>query len=185
MAGIAKIIGEAGIRLRADQRGLAAELRATLKTALKEATAGLTLDVSSPVEKDANRTASRVRAIFSELFSRSRGLITQFNQAVAAGTKLTLIGAAAGVGLAGISSLITGVIGLIGVLAQASGALGLLPAAFLAVKAATATVKIGLENVGESFSALASGDAEAFAESLKKLAPQARAFVVEDEGADP
>lgn len=176
---MARIIGEAGIRLRADSKGLAVEMRVILQKALTEATAGLGAGSTKGVEDDSNRTAARVRGIFDSLFSKVRSGVSSFNQAVAAGTRLVLIGAAAGVGLAGISSLITGVIGLIGVLGQASGVVGLLPAAFLAVKAATATVKIGLENVGDSFAALASGDAAAFAESLKKLAPNARAFVVE------
>jgi phage-related protein len=154
-------------------------MRVILQKALTEATAGLGAGSTKGVEDDSNRTAARVKSIFSSVSGHLRSVVSGFNQAVASGTRLTLLATAAGVGLAAISSLVTGVVGLVGVLGQAAGVVGLLPAAFLAVKAATATVKIGLENVGDAFTALASGDAAAFSESLKKLAPEARAFVTE------
>lgn len=179
MATIARIIGTAGIRLTADARGLSVQMRAVISRSLEEATRGIRLDPGGNLERDADRSSSRIRSIFANALQGVRGLVSGFNSAVAAGTKLTLIAAAAGTALAGISSLATGVIGLIGVLGQASGVVGLLPAALLAVKAATATVQLGLKGVGDSFKALASGDAAAFQESLKNLAPAARSFMVE------
>lgn len=169
-----RIIGEAGVRLTASSRGLGIEMRGHIERALKEATAGLELDLTRPLEKDADRSSNKIHGIFSRLFAGTSSLVSGFNNAVAAGTKLTLIGAAAGVGLAGVSSLITGVVGLIGALGQAAGAAGLLPAALLAAKAVSATLQIGLAGVSDSLKALGQGDMQAFAESLKGLAPEAQ-----------
>lgn len=176
---MAKIIGEAGIRLRSDQRGLAAEMRGIITKALREASTDLRMPVGENMERDTDRSAGRVRNILSGLLAHGRNAASGLAAALAAGQKLALIGTAAAVGLAGVTSLFTGVVGLVGVLGQAAGVIGLLPAALLAVKAVTATVTLGTQNLGESFSALASGDAAAFRESLKALAPNARAFVQE------
>lgn len=96
-----------------------------------------------------------------------------------AGARIAVIGFAALGALSSVVSLTGGIVGLAGAASQAAGVIGLLPAVLVAVKAVSATVKLALDGVGESFSALASGDTAAFQESLKKLAPQARAFVTE------
>lgn len=174
---MAKIIGEAGIRLRADSRGLASEMRAILTKAAKEATAGLRLELGKTVEDDANRTASRVKSIFADVGRHTRSIVQGFNQATGAAMKLALQGAAIGVALAAASSATTGIIGLAGALAQAAGAAGLIPAALLAIKSITATLQIGFQGVGDSLSSLMSGDMQKFAESVKGLSPEAQKVV--------
>lgn len=185
---MARVIATAAVRLTAESGGLAREFKRSISTALKEATASLgedddTKGATKGIERDASRTAGAVKGILSGISSSvqsvSRSMASGLLTAVTSGARLALIGAAAGVALAGVSSLVTGVIGLIGVLGQAAGAAAILPAAFIATKLVAATLKVALDGVGESFSALASGDAQAFAESLKGLAPNARAFVVE------
>lgn len=64
-------------------------------------------------------------------------------------------------------------------MAPAAAAVAALPAAMAAVKVASGTLKVGLVGVGDAMSAVAEGDAKALDESLKKLAPNARKFVVE------
>jgi len=54
-----------------------------------------------------------------------------------------------------------------------------LPSALLSVKAATVTLKVGLYGVGDAMKQVASGDAKKLDEALKKLSPNARAFVKE------
>lgn len=184
---MAKVIATAAVRLTVDGTGLAQQFRRTIAAAVKEATASLGDDLgkgsTEGIEKDADRTSGRVRSILGSLStagqSMSKNLAGGILSAVTAGGKLALIGAKAGVALAGISSLVTGVVGLIGVLIQASGVAAVLPAAFIALKLVSGTLKVALDGVGESFSALASGDAQAFQESLKGLAPAARSFVTE------
>lgn len=171
---MAKIIGEAAVRLRADSKGLAAEMRVILSTALREATAGIGPGSTKGVEDDANKTATKVKGILGGILQSAQGVGSRLASAASAGIRLTLIGAAAGVALAGVSSLVTGLVGLIGTLGQAAGVAGLLPAAFVALKAVTATVQIGFQGVGDSLSALASGDMKKFQDSLKGLSPEAR-----------
>lgn len=175
-----RIIGEAGIRLRSDSTALAADFRRAIVTALREASADLpSVNVLGGTEKDANRASSRIKSIFSGLLSSAQSAGRGLATAILSGTKLVLIGTAAAAALAGVTSLATGIIGLGVAAAQASGVIGFLPAILASVKALTATVKIGVENMGAAFSAMAEGDAAAFAEALKKLAPSARAFVLE------
>jgi len=176
---MARIIGVAGIRLVADQRGLAANMRVILREALTDATRGIGPGSTQGIEDDSNRTATRIKKLFAETFSSIRGLAGRVNNAVAAGTRLTLIGAAAGTALAGVTSLTTGLIGLVAAAGQAAGVIGLLPAVLLAVKAGTATVQLGMVGMGEAFKAVGSGDAAALNEALKKLSPSAAAFVRE------
>lgn len=183
---IARVIGTASIRLTAEGKGLAQQFRRIIATAVKEATADLgdLGDGSTKgIERDADRTSKSVRGILGNLFSfgasGASSLASGILSAVTAGGQLALIGTKAGIALAGISSLVTGVVGLVGVLTQAAGAAAILPAAFVAIKAVSATLKLAVDGVGDSFSALASGDAQAFQESLKGLAPTARAFVTE------
>jgi phage-related protein len=176
---MARVIGTAAIRLEADGRSLAREIRSIATKALKEGTAGIGPGSTEGIEKDADSTSKKVMGIFAGLVNAGRSAAAGFAQVAFAGMRLVLIGAAAATALAGVSTLATGLIGLVGAAAQAAGVVGLLPAVFALVKAASATAQIAMENVGESFKALASGDAAAFRESLKALAPEARKFMVE------
>lgn len=184
---MAKIIGSAGIRLTAESKGLASEFKLLIGSAIKEATAGLGDGSTDGVVKDAEKNSNKLKGIFGGILSTMTNVGKQAStnvaggilKAVTTGGQLALIGAKAGIALAGVSSLVTGVVGLVGVLAQASGAAAVLPAAFIAIKVVSGTLKVALDGVSESFSALASGDAKAFQESLKGLAPAARSFVTE------
>jgi len=176
---VARVIGEAAIRLVADQRGLAANMRVILREALNDATRGIGPGSTQGIEDDSNRTAARIKKLFAETFSSIRGLAGRASAAVAAGTRLALIGTAAATALAGVTSLTTGLIGLVAAAGQAAGVIGLLPAVLLAVKAGTATVQLGMVGMGEAFKAVGSGDAAALNEALKKLSPSAAAFVRE------
>lgn len=174
---MARIIGEAGIRLVADDKGLAAEMRSRIQKAVDEATRTVRASNLKGLEDDADKSSDHIRGVLTKLQDGVGKVGSTLASSLTSAGKLTLIGAAAGVGLAGVSSLVTGLVGLVGVLGQAAGVAALLPAAFLGIKAVTATLKIGLQGVGDSISALASGDMAAFNESLKNLSPNARAVI--------
>lgn len=178
---MAKIIGEASVRLRADSKGLAVEIRRIVTTALKEGTAGLRAPegVTKSIGDDAEKTGKRVQKTFRDILDGAQKVASGVLAVGASSARIALIGAAALAALSGIVSLTSGIAGLAAAATQAAGVVGLLPAILTAIKAVSATLKIAMEGVGESFKALASGDMQAFQESLKKLAPQARAFMVE------
>lgn len=177
---MAKIIGEASIRLRADSKTLGPEIRRVVVSALREATTGLRADgITKPIGDDAERTGARVQNTFRKIVSNARDVAAGVLSAAASGARIAVIGFAALGALSSVVSLTGGIVGLAGAATQAAGVIGLLPAALVAIKAVSATVKLALDGVGDSLSALASGDTQAFQESLKKLAPQARAFVTE------
>ena len=178
---MAKIIGEASIRLRADSRGLAVEIRRIVSAALKEAVTGLRAPdgVTKSIGDDAERTGNRVQNTFQKILTSARDMAAGVISAAASGARFAVIGFAALGALSSVVSLTGGIVGLAGAASQAAGVIGLLPAALVAVKAVSATLKLAVDGVGESLKALASGDMQAFQESLKKLSPQARAFVTE------
>lgn len=68
---------------------------------------------------------------------------------------------------------------LVVALAPAVGALGLLPAAFLAAKVAAGTFKIAMIGVADAVSAGVTGDTAAFNEALKAMPPAAQAAIRE------
>jgi phage-related protein len=173
---MAKVIGTAAIRLRTDARGLAAEITGTLTAALREASRNVKVEPTEAIRDDADNTARHVRRVLSNIQSVVGNVAGRFAATVTAGLRLALIGTAAGVALAGISSLFTGVVGLVGVLGQAAGVAGLLPAAFAAGAAVSATLKIGLTGVSDAMAALGE-DTATFNESIKDLAPNAQAFM--------
>lgn len=181
---MARIIGTAGIRLTAEGRGLAAEMRGILVASLREAAVGVQSDLTRPVRDDADRTSSHVRGVLRNLQGVVGTLAGGFTRAMAAGLRLTLVGAAAGIALAGVTSLATGVISLVGALGQAAGVAGLLPAAFVAMQAVTATVRIGLTGISEAFKVVGE-DAAAFEEAIKDLAPAAQEFMREVRSLQP
>lgn len=177
----AKIIGEAAVRLRANSAGLAAEMTGIIRKALDQATADAEaqrtpLDV---IERRSEETGGRVRDIFRSTFSAVGSMAASALSAALSGGRLLLMGAAAGTALSAVTALSAGLIALVGAAAQAGGVVGLLPAVLFAVKAAALTVKLGLTGMQETFSAIAEGDAAAFEESLKNLAPSARLFARE------
>lgn len=177
----ARIIGEAAVRLRADSAGLAAEMTGIIRKALDQATADADsqktpLDV---IERRSQETGGRVQDIFRSTFAAVGSMASSALSAALSGGRLLLMGAAAGTALSAVSALSAGLIALVGAAAQAGGVIGLLPAVMFAVKAAALTVKLGLTGMQEAFSAIASGDAAAFQEALKDLAPSARQFARE------
>ena len=97
------------------------------------------------------------------------------------------LGKALKVGFVGIGGTALGASGLnsLGVLTagtamavkQLSGSLLLLPAAGAAAAISIGTLKIGTQGLGDAFSALASGDSDAFVESLRHLTPEAQQAV--------
>lgn len=177
----ARIIGEAAVRLRADSSGLAAEMTGIIRKALDQATADAESQRSpmDVIERRSQETGGRVRDIFKSTFSAVGSMASSALSAALSGGRLLLMGAAAGTALTAVSALSAGLIALVGAAAQAGGVVALLPAVLLAVKAAALTVKLGLTGMQETFSAIASGDAVAFEESLKRLAPSARFFARE------
>lgn len=67
----------------------------------------------------------------------------------------------------------------------AAGGMAVLPAVLGAGIGLLAVMKIGVAGVGDALKAAAEGDVKALDEALKKLAPSARAFVVEVQKAGP
>jgi phage-related protein len=182
---LAKIIATAGVRLKIDGSGLSASIRLVLKNAIDEASKGLGKDSTKGVEDDAKRTSQRVSALFASAFKSVTGLASSLGSAILSGSRLLLLGAAAGGALASVSSLSAALIALVGAAAQAGAAVGILPAALLAVKAVTATVQLGLKGMSEAFKALADNDSAAFNEALKRLSPSAQAFARAVQGLKP
>lgn len=175
---MARVIGEASIRLTIDGANLGASMKRAFRTAAKEASSGGLFDV---VDRDSDRVSKNVESRFGGAFSRLTGIGQKFGSALAgavgAGSKLVLIGTAAGAAIAGVGALTSGVLGLGAALIQASGAAALLPAALIAVQAISATVKLGVQGMSDAFKALGSGDTQALNEAMKKLAPSAREVV--------
>lgn len=90
------------------------------------------------------------------------------------GKALAGIGAGAGVATAGAGSLTAAIVTLGGSLVSLSGLAPILVGGLLAGGAAAATLKVGLEGVGD---VLTETDPTKFAEGLAKLAPSTQAFV--------
>lgn len=178
VANIARVIGEASIRLTIDGTTLGPAINRAFKAAAKEANGAGLFD---GIDKDSDRVSKNVEGRFSralgnvgKLGKTAAGGLTSL---VTAGSKIAGIGLAAGTAIAGVGSLISTVAGLATVLGQAAGAAALLPAAFAAFKIVSATVTLGVQNMSDAFKALASGDTAALDAALKKLAPSARQVV--------
>lgn len=175
---MARVIGEASIRLTVEGAGLGAGLRKAFQNAAREA-AGRNLlpDLDKKADQETKKVESRFRGMFGRLNSAGQSFGKSFLSIVSGAGNLVKIGAGAGAALAGVTSLAQGLIGLVGVIQNASGAAALLPAAFAGFVAVSATIKLATKGIGDSFKALASGDAAKFNESLKELSPNARDFV--------
>lgn len=177
----ARIIGEAAVRLRVDSSGLGSQVTTIIREALSRATADAE-GQRSPIdvlERRSEDASGRIRSVFGATFAAVGSMAASAFSAALSGGRLLLMGAAAATALSAVSALSAGLIALVGAAAQAGGVVGLLPAVLFAVKAAALTVKLGLTGMQETFSAIASGDAAAFEESLNTLAPSARSFARE------
>lgn len=170
----AKIIGQAAIRLRASETGLANEIKGIVSKAVAQGVRNIQVDTTKKIEEDAKKSSANVKSIFTETFSTVGQIAGRLVSPALSGARLLTLGAAAGSALAGVGALSAGLIAVVGAAAQAAGAVGILPAGLAAVQAVTATLKIGLSGVSDTLSALASGDTEAFNQGLAKLTPNAR-----------
>lgn len=182
---MAKIIATAGVRLKIESAGLASNIRLVLRAAVEEASKDVGKDSTKSIGDDAKRTSDRVKLLFASAFKSVSGLASTLGSAILSGSKLLLLGAAAGGALTAVSGLGAALVALVGAAAQAGAAVGILPAALVAIKAVTATVQLGLKGMSEAFSALADNDTAAFNEALKKLSPSARDFARSVQGLKP
>lgn len=181
---MAKIIGEAAIRLRAEGKTLGPEIRRLVTTAVKEASAGIRADLrgagdglTDGIRQDAEKTSSSVKSILG-------GILSTLSSVSAAFIGTALKAAVLSVGIAGIASSLSGTAALVGGLGEAisgmgAAAIGVGVAGLTAMIALSATLKIATSGMGEAFKAVASGDAKALQEALKGMAPAAREFVTE------
>lgn len=180
---MARVIGEAKIRLTTDGAGLGVGIRREIRAAAAKAFSDGAL--FKDAEKAADESSERVGRSFTNVFNRIKGLGASLGQVLASAGKIVAIGAGAGAALASVTSLTSGLLGLVAVLGQVAGVAGLLPAAFAGLLAVTATIKLGIKGIGDSFKALASGDMAKFQESLKGLAPAAREFMTSIQAVKP
>lgn len=176
---MARVIGEASIRLTVEGAGLGVSLKRAFKNAAREALSdgGLIPDLDKDADQQTKSVERRFSGMFGRLTSAGQSFGKSFAGIVAGAANLVKIGVGAGAALAGVTSLAQGLFGLVGVIQNASGAAALLPAAFAGFLAVAATIKLATKGIGDSFKALASGDAAKFAESLKGLSPSAQAFM--------
>lgn len=131
--------------------------------------------------RDTRRELDSLRTGFSRLAGPTLGAaMLAVKGAVAAGGLATAVGAAA-VAVTGLAAAAAGaipmVIGLGAALVKAAGAGAAIPGVLAAVAAAVGVVKLGMIGLGDAMKAVATGDAEKLNEALKRLAPNAQAFV--------
>jgi phage-related protein len=176
---VARIVGTMGVRLRAVDTGLARDIKIVLTAAVKEATRDIGPGTTKGIEEDSRRTAATVRKVLGDAFDEVGRAASRVASAAFSGAKLLALGAAAGIAGGGVAGLTGGLIALVGAASQAGGAVGILPAALLAVKAVTATVQLGLVGVSDALKALGEGDAEAFNAALAKMSKNAQATILE------
>lgn len=113
---------------------------------------------------DLDRLDKRVNRVGKSFFAAA-GSVAKFT-AVLGGIAL-ITGA--------VHATVAGVLSLLGALGALSGAVGVLPGLLAAAGVAMATLKIGTTGFGDAIKAVAEGDLEKFKESVKDLAPSARA----------
>lgn len=177
---MAKIIGEAAIRLRAESKTLGPEIRRLVTTAIRDASKDIkpeTDGITDGIRQDAERTSSRVRSILGGLGASLSSVSSGLLQATLKAVKLAVT-------MAALASAVSGAATLVGGLGQAiaglgAAAAGVAVAGLTALIALSTTLKIATSGMGEAFSAVASGDAAALQKALKDMAPAARSFVTE------
>lgn len=114
---------------------------------------------------DADAAGRRAGRRFSTAFSTSLGVLG------GAGLFTGLVG--------GIASSVTALTGLSAALAPTVGIINALPAALATVGAGAVAVRVAFLGMGEAFEAAWENDPKKFQESLKTLAPAARAVAIE------
>ncbi|MEU0157931.1 hypothetical protein ABZ154_03560 [Streptomyces sp. NPDC006261] len=132
--------------------------------------------------RDANRSLNDLdtSGIRNRLSTMASGInlgpmVAGIGRAVGAAGRLAVPFAAAG---AAVGSLVPLLAGVLSTLAQIAPAAGLAATGVLAVGLAAGAMKIGMMGVGDALkNAFDPDSAEAYAEALKKLAPNARTFV--------
>jgi phage-related protein len=195
---VARIIGEAAVRISFDTRGSATQARVAGEKVGREFAKGANnpqgasfiqfneADFLPKAEKagdDAGKSfgekmLARLKNI--DLGALLGSAFASLGNLVQGSVGLTLLGAKAGIALAAITNLTTGVAGLLSALGTlAGGAAAAAPAVLATLAAVSLTLKVGLSGVGDSLKALTSGDLEKFQQSLTTLAPEARAAVSE------
>lgn len=140
--------------------------------------------------RDANRSLSDLDTdgIRNRLSTLGSGinlspLVSGIGRAVAAAGRLAVPFAAAG---AAVGSLVPLLAGVASALAQIAPAAGLAATGVISVGLAVGALKIGMMGVGDALkNAFDPESAEAYAESVKKLAPNARSFVETIRGLGP
>jgi phage-related protein len=180
---IAKIIGEAAIRLRAESKTLGPEIRRLVTTAVKRAAADVRQDLrgeegmTEGIRKDVEKTAETS----SKAFGRIRSALASVGKEILL-TSLKAVGLSVAIGA--VASSLSGTAALVGGLGQAVAGLGAAAAGvgiagLTAFLAASTAVKLATSGMGDAFKAVASGDAKALQEALKGMTPEARSFVTE------
>ena len=134
---------------------------------------------------DLGRDNDRLSKSFLGVAKAVGGLIGGLGKAATTGLKIALVSTVAAGAVAGVASLTTSVFALVAALGQASGAALVLPAAFVGIKAVTATVRLGMVGMGDAMKAVAEGDAAKLQEAMRDMAPSARQFVTEVNKAKP
>lgn len=116
---------------------------------------------------DTDGSVSRLGATFSRMGSTALGAVTS-------AARIGLVGSLATTALPAVGALVAG-------LANIAPAAAAGVTAFVGLKAATLTLKVGLTGVEDALSEVfaTEPDAEALAAALEKLAPEARSFVLE------
>lgn len=171
---MARIIAEAAVRLVVDYKELGKGVRNALRAAVRDAVRDS--GIFDPITRDNERASRNVNRTWSRVLGGLRASIGSVLSVAGGVAKVLLIGTAAGAALAGVASLTTGLLALGQAAVAASGAVALLPAVLVALKALTATVKIGLVGMDDAFKALGK-DAAEFEEAIKDLAPEAQKFM--------
>lgn len=184
MVVIAKIIGEAAIRLRAESKTLGPEIRRLVTTAIKQAAAGIKQDtqtdtngITDGIRRDAEKTGATVKSIIGNIGSSLSFVNKAFVQTTLKAVTLSVV-------IGGLASSLSGTAALVGGLGEAisgmgAAAAGVGVAGLTALLALSTTLKIATSGMGDAFKAVAEGDAKALQEALKGMAPAARSFVTE------
>lgn len=192
-----KTVAEADVTVLADVSKFAADLKKKLRPILKTITDALTIKANIDVDdteakaKVKNFGRDSEKEIEASGDRAGKGFSNSFTNALsfkAASGVLTSALAPLGAALSAVKfSVFAGAAAAAGqqllhfgaALAPAVGIVAALPAVLAVGAAALIPFKVGLSGVGDAFSAAASGDAEKFAESIKKLAPAAKAVATE------
>lgn len=192
-----KTVAEADVTVLADVSKFAADLKKKLRPILKTITDALTIKAN--IDVDDTEAKAKVKSFGRDSEKEiqasgdraGKGFSTSFGSALnfkAASGVLSAALAPLGAAVSAVKfSVLAGgaaaaaqqLIHFGAALAPAVGIIAALPAALAVGAAALIPFKVGLSGVGDAFSAAASGDAEKFAESIKKLAPAAQAVATE------